>query len=292
MSSKRIVITGAHSYIGRNLVDKLLKETDWAIGGIVTPWARAGQTMAEVPDRYRVMAADLAEPLPPEAATWLAEADMVVHVAWVRGPDVRRSAEVNGRVVENLIDAKSENAGIIFMSSVSASPDAEGFYGRSKWAVGERIVEADGVALVVGLVHDMEPGGPYAALSAIPEKLPVRARTFWGDADVYTTRLDDLMTALRQAIENPPAAGRYRCFGPGPNQLNEILGAIERRHPRFRIPLPLPARPIRWVMRGGRAVHAVPAGIADRFLTLLYTDPAPLQDLPPLPGVTFAPYPI
>ena len=163
MTRRRVVITGAHSYLGSRAVAHLLQVADCEIYALVTPWAERVDKGGES-DRLHYLSVDLTQALAPEVVSVLASADRVLHLAWVRGRTLHRISRINEDIIDRLMTPISEASRFYFMSSVAAGPRAVSTYGRAKWEGARLVAAKGGNVLVCGLVVEARPRGPYKVI--------------------------------------------------------------------------------------------------------------------------------
>ena len=157
MVRRRVVITGAGSYLGQAVVGELAQHDDVTIAALSSP--RGSDTP---PDGVRVWPVDLTHPLSPDLQAVIDEADTILHLAWLRGANESQVMGANEAMLEQL---GSDNlARLTFTSTVAAGPAAPSVYGRCKQRVADRIEAAGGRVLVLGGIVAEPPGSSYAEL--------------------------------------------------------------------------------------------------------------------------------
>lgn len=164
----------------------------------------------------------------------------LVHCAWAtRFRSAGRSWAVNVEGSRALFDA-ARGAGvrkIVFVSSMSAHPDAESPYGRTKRAVEALLDPARDVALRPGTI--VGEGGVFWRQARALATLPFIPVFFGGNQRFHTVALADVCRAVGVAIEQD-LAGTLGVGEPAPVSVRAfyaaIAGALGRR-PRF---LPVP----------------------------------------------------
>ncbi|MGH9946282.1 MAG: hypothetical protein ACRD6X_03690, partial [Pyrinomonadaceae bacterium] len=83
MANKRVVLTGAHSYLGQKLLAYLLEKGGCEVAAFITPWASENGLFKGEGIRY--LKADLTLVLDDDAVDAVRKADRVLHFAWIRG---------------------------------------------------------------------------------------------------------------------------------------------------------------------------------------------------------------
>lgn len=281
-----ILITGGNSYLGRCAIDRLLSATAHDVTALVSLRDRGG-SRSEKGGRLRTIPADLLRPLLPDVAGALAASDQVWHFAWIRGSDVVSVDRANMTAIEQLMRGMSDPARFYFVSSVGASPRAHSVYGRTKWRASTRVRAAGGVSLVVGLVADAVPQGPYKLLCDVVQRTPVALRLSGGPAPVFSVWQDELMEALLGIADSPLAPGSYRLFTDQPNDFNEVMLHLEARAVRARLPVRVPRAFVLSTVAGMRRLRLAPAGLADKVLGFLFKDEALAATYRSVPGTSF-----
>ncbi|MEO6463699.1 MAG: NAD-dependent epimerase/dehydratase family protein, partial [Candidatus Eisenbacteria bacterium] len=125
MSGRRIGVTGASGFIGRHLVRRLA-----ARGDLVTAFQRDA---AAPPPGPGVTVRPFRLPDGIEAAHF-AGLDAVVHAALVEhGPAARDSDAQNREGAQRVVAAaRAHGTRVVFLSTLSAHPEATSHYGRNK----------------------------------------------------------------------------------------------------------------------------------------------------------------
>ena len=146
-----VLITGASGFIARHLAQTLAAAGMRVLG--------ASRSAAAVPGFERVFPASLGDTLLPALAS--EPVDAVVHTALADGANAyRRNVDGTTRWMD---EARAAGVGLqIFLSTLSAEEDALSDYGRAKWTLQQRFVDADEVVFRLGVV--VGDGGMYARI--------------------------------------------------------------------------------------------------------------------------------
>ncbi len=226
-----VLVTGARGFIARHAARRLAGAGHRVVGTARTP--------AETPGYARMVAGGLGESLAPLLAEERPEA--VLHAAnHVGEGEYRINVEGTGRAV-----AEASAAGVrtqIFLSSLSARPDALAPYGRAKHALEAPVTGAGGVALRLGVV--VGNGGMFGKMVETLRRAPVVPLLDGGRGRVHVLGIDFLAGLLLRIVESGGEgfAGRVlHVQQPEPHTLREVMEAI-RRHYRFScrfVPVPL-----------------------------------------------------
>jgi hypothetical protein len=287
MAERRIVVTGAGSWLGRRTVDLLAAGTGHQVLALTSPRGGPVPALARAGVRWR--AVDLAAPLPHEVATAIAAADRVLHYAWDRRADASGDNAANIAMAQALAGLARPGA-LVFVSSVAGSPRARSAYGRNKHAVAALVRAAGGSVWLPGLVVDDPPQGPHAILCGVVRRVPVALRLTGGGPNVYPM---PVATLLGQALalcaaDLPP--GTWQGF-EAPVPFNTFLAGIEAAHPRLRLPVRLPTGPLVVAAAALRRLPLPTRRLSDKVLTLLWKDDAAIAAALPLPSPELAPAP-
>ena len=188
MNAKKILITGAKGFVGRNLVAELFR----------------------MPDDYALLCADVDTPAD-ELDGYIKECDFVVHLAGVNRPkDDKEFAEGNtgftGLVLDSLVK-NGNNTPFLITSSVQSLLDNP--YGRSKLAAEKAVLEygkSSGASVYVFRLPNVfgKWGRPnYNSAVAtfcynIARDLPIQVND--PNADMTLVYIDDVMELIKAAI--------------------------------------------------------------------------------------------
>lgn len=285
MASRRIVVTGAASGLGRGLVAVLAREPALAVTAIVRgdpPPPVAGAAVDCVVQ-------DLREPLSDDATARLAAADCIVHLAWARpaGPVTPAAAAAdNAAMLERMLAVPDAGRRMLLMSSVAASPRAPGHYGRAKHAAQMRIVALGGRAVVCGLAVGDPPKGAFKLLVDAHRRLPVAVRLVPNRPRVYPVLEDDVVRLLAALACADSPAGAYRGFAAGGVPINDFIGWLLDRERLHRLRVPTPAIAIDAATAMARLAGR--DSLAEKLATFFFKDPAALEGLLDPPETTLS----
>jgi nucleoside-diphosphate-sugar epimerase/choline dehydrogenase-like flavoprotein len=235
-----VLITGANGFIARNLA-KTLRQAGVRVVG-------TSRTARPVAGFDRVYQATLGDSL--RSALDAEPIDAVVHGALYSGQNAY-TVNVDGttRWLEEV-----EAAGVplqIFLSTLSAEPDALSDYGRAKYELEQRFTAAQQIVVRLGVV--VGDGGMYARIRSSAMRLPVTPLLDGGRQLLYVLGIDTLCYALRDALLAQGAALRgeaWNLIQPQPVTLREMVEAINRRT----LLLPVPAKPVLAALRVAESV--------------------------------------
>jgi len=280
----RVFVTGASGLVGRRLVQRLLRE-----GTAVTAFVRTPGTMGgAASEGLRVARGVVEDRAAVERA--MVGCDAVVHLANASGVvDETRVHAVNVAGTEHVLAAAraARVRRIVFTSTISATRERLGPYGRSKRAAEER-VQAAGTPFVIlrpSLVYGGGETGLVASLARHLRALPVMPVIGDGRIALDPVHLDDLCDVIQACLVRDDVLGHtYDVLGPDRVTLDEFLhrlcDALGVRRPLVH----LPERPSLLLARLLSGLMANPPITVDNVLGLTSparVDPqATLRDFP------------
>ena len=280
MAEGKIVITGANSPLAQALIEKFSPALTSRLVGLVSPRSDP----ATLNTKIGYFRADLERQLPEDAAGVLKEAEAVLHMAWIRDTDPEAATHRNMRIAERLVAAIGSAGKFHLLSTISAGPDAPGAYGRAKFAVGEWLNSQGGGVLVCGLVVSEPPISAFKMLCDVSARVPFAIRFWAGRTQIYPIGLNDLAATLEEILLTKPGSGTAALFLPGGVPANQFMKRIEAKHPRTRLPVWLPNKPLLAVAKLGRNLPL--KDLSEKVVTFLYTDERWLGTLTPPAGAS------
>ena len=270
MTSKRVVLTGAHSYLGQKLLSHLLTIGGFEVAAFITPWAKDDGLVTGACIRY--VKADLTQRLSNDASDLVREADRVLHFAWVRGEVEDKVLESNLTMLANLQQHLTRPEALVFISSVAASPNTLSRYGRTKFKIANKLLSDGAIVLVTGLIVDKVPNGPYKLLVDVVKKFPVSVRFTANSVKVYPIRTDDFLSAITTVLNSDLPGGSYRVYPSNAADINEFLEQLEKKYKRGRLRLPVSHKLSIGGLRGMHRARLLPQTLGEKLLTFLYKD--------------------
>jgi nucleoside-diphosphate-sugar epimerase len=225
-----LVVTGATGYIGCHLVRAAV-----ARGWHVVAASRTPSTDPDVPWIPYRLEDDLAGDLFPLGAA-------VIHLAADTLGDSAGGEELEVAAAQRLLDtARERNLRVIYVSSQAARRDAPTAYGRAKWRVEERVLQAGGKVVRPGLVYGGRPGGLYRRLLnqvkgavALPALLPAPR--------IQPIHVMDLVEGLMRVVERDDLPSSvFNLAAQEPVSFTaflRVLAAVRLRRRRAFVPMP------------------------------------------------------
>ncbi|MFL6467642.1 MAG: NAD-dependent epimerase/dehydratase family protein [Pyrinomonadaceae bacterium] len=282
MTNRKIVVTGAHSYLGQKLLKHLLEIGGFDVAAFITPWSKEVDLVTGTGVTY--FKVDLREQLVDQAASAVSNAERVLHFAWIRGKDEKSVLNDNLKMFENLRQNITRPEKLIFISSVAASPETLSAYGRTKFKMAQELSKYGAVILVTGLIVDKDPKGPYKLLVNVVKKFPLSVRFTKNSVKVYPIRTDDFLNGIVTILTHPIKGGFYRLYPSNAADINDFLAELEKKHPRTRFPVPMSYKLTLGSLKSMHRVGLLPATLGEKLLTFLYKDEAYLESHDTLPG--------
>lgn len=285
MADPTVVITGANSYLGSNVVRHLLEKTQWRVCALVSPrWQ--GDPVQASNKRVRYLRVDLTEPLSEPIAFELRSAERICHLAWTRKGSLEEANQLNQKMIDSLMDATLDPFRFCFVSTVAATSGAISDYGKTKFRALRHAQSRGGIVLICGLVIDEPPQGPFRMLTIYARMIPASVRFKNCSAKVYPVHIQDVALAIQKICETRLEGGVYKLFGEGMD-LNLFLEKLEQACPRSRIPVVLDCDSVlRWVSFLKRARFA-PRQLCEKLQTFLFKEPAELMSYRDIPDMTY-----
>ncbi len=235
-----VAVTGATGFVGRHLVDHLLRR-----GHRVRALARRPGTARSLAARgVQVLPGDLADRA--ALAALLERVEAVVHLVGIIaewGAATFTAVHVEG--TRRLLAAATA-AGVrrfVHMSAVGARPEPGATrYHRTKWQA-EELVRSSGVAAAIfrpSMINGPE-NVPIRTLARVHRWAPVVPVFGDGRSLTQPVWIEDVAVAFALAVERAQLDGTYELGGPEQLSFDEFVRAIGRAsgHPRPLIHVPL-----------------------------------------------------
>jgi nucleoside-diphosphate-sugar epimerase len=235
----KIAITGMSGYIGQRLV-----KTAIAAGHQIVALTRKRPILVDCVWIPYSLSFDDPCILP-------GDIDVVFHLAANTGSENGCNDKQEILAAELLIAASRKiGAAFIFISSQTARSDAPTAYGRTKWQIEQRVLEAGQCVVRPGQVYGGPPLGLFGDLTKITRNLPVLP-AFFPAPKIQAIHVDDLATGLLKITERKEYGAKIVHLGnPMPITFTAFLRAISvgRLH-LWRAFIPVPTLLVKVMIR-------------------------------------------
>lgn len=194
--SKTVLITGATGFLGRRLCNYFRKKGDHVRGLArrtdVYPFTESGVTLykGDLPDEVDGSA--------------FHGVDIVIHCAYTTQlTSTHEAYRVNhlGTLKVYELSRKAKVGQFVFISSTGAHADAESYYGKSKFALEQRMDPSRDLIIRPGLIIGPGQGGSFNRMKESMQKLGLVPIFDGGHQILQTIHIDDLCKAIDLAIE-------------------------------------------------------------------------------------------
>lgn len=189
---KRIVITGASSFIGRHIINKLINEKEWIIYAVIRSksaletWKNVSCIKTIVIDMYRYKyLSDMIE-----------TADVAIHLAWegTRGDD-RKNKEIQKKNMQYSLDLLEELKKMRIRTIVSAGSQAE--YGPYNKKISEDTVPHPITAYGIYKLKFYEQMSEFCESNNI-RCIEPRFFSLYGEGDADTTLISSTIKKMQK----------------------------------------------------------------------------------------------
>lgn len=228
-SRLRIGITGARGFIGRHLVAHFAERGHEA---------HAYQRSQSAPPLPGVISHRFEMPgtIEPREFDGL---DVLIHGALVEYGPARRDADaVNLQSLDRLIEiARARSIRLVFLSSLSAHPEARSHYGRNKLALEARLDPSRDAILRLGLV--LGEGGLFGSMVDLIRNSRVIPLPDGGRQPIQTLWMGDLLAVVERVVTQG-VVGRYEVATPEVYTMRELYRTVMRELGVSRPLVPVP----------------------------------------------------
>ena len=128
----------------------------------------------------------------------------------------------------------------IFVSSLSARPDSQTEYGKTKYAIEQDFKRNEGIIVRPGTV--LGSGGIFGGMVGMMRRFPVVPLLDGGKSQMYIIGIDDLCRSFYQIMKATSPKGEYNLYYPQRVTLKEILIALRSQLKRRIILIPVPSK--------------------------------------------------
>lgn len=226
----RVVVTGGSGYIGKRLICLAMR-----LGYDVV---RASRDQSEL-NAGSSLFFDLAQN---DTLVLPNDTSAVFHLAANTGARKSWNDIDEVAAAQRLIkSAQQVGAKFIFVSSQTARADAPTVYGRTKWCIERKVLEAGGWVVRPGQVYGGELRGLYGTLANVVRKLPILP-SFIPSPQIQPIHVDDLAAGLLSISERCEVKpGVYCLSAVEPISFSTFLTEIAKSRLRCkRICVPVP----------------------------------------------------
>jgi NADH dehydrogenase len=233
--SKTVLVTGASGFVGRRLCDYFYRK-GYAVNALMRRIDRRSFSESGIklfkgvlPDEIDTAAFD--------------NVDIVVHCAYATQRTAMDEAYRVNHVGTLKIYEMSRRGGIsqfVFISSIAAHPDAESYYGKSKFALEQMMDSSKDLIVRPGLVIGPGETGTFNRMKKSTRKLGIVPIFDGGHQILQTIHIDDLCRAIGLAIEKQ-LTGTVVVAEPNGLEIREVFTklAAELNKKCFFVPMPM-----------------------------------------------------
>jgi NADH dehydrogenase len=244
-----ILVSGATGFLGRRLCTHLARQ-GWTVRALARDPAAARRAAGGPIEAFHCVL-----PGTIEEAAFDGGGHALVHAAAAtRGPRAAEAEAVDIEGSRRLFEMARRRGvrRIVFLSSMSAGPDAPARYGRDKWRVEQMLEPGRDVAVRPGLV--VGPGGLFARMRAGLARWRIAPLVYGGGQRLTVLWWEDLCLAVERVLDGAPFSVVRAC-APEPVGLRRILADLATLDGHRVVPVPLPGETLAWLIalaeRGG-----------------------------------------
>ncbi len=236
-----ILVTGANGFVGRHVVDRLVRRGDQVRAMVRDPDRYHG------PDGVEIVAADVTEPstLPPA----LSGVTKLVHSAAITGDQkapYRGAYDHVHRVgTGNLMHAAVDGGvrRVVLMSGLGTKPAPDGTYMATRWAMEEAVRNSGIPSVIIQPSVQFGDGAEFVgALARLATTSPVVPLLGGGSLRFQPIWVEDVAAIVERALHDDSLSGEYAVGGSEYATFKEVVQVIVEAIGKRRLlaPLPLP----------------------------------------------------
>jgi NADH dehydrogenase len=191
MSGQTVMISGADGFLGRALA-AAFAGAGWQVFGLVRN--SANKTLpGELSDAFEYSFPDRIAP-----AAFEIPVDLFVHCAFTSQMTANTDAGFDMAAARFLLK-RFESSRFVFVSSMSAHPNAYSRYGLSKLAIEKLMDPSRDIVVRPGFIVGY--GGVFRRLALVLAKFPVVPLFFGGSRPIQTVYVDDVCRSILRLVE-------------------------------------------------------------------------------------------
>jgi uncharacterized protein YbjT (DUF2867 family) len=239
--SPRAVVLGGTGFLGRAVARRLL-DAGWAVC-CVARHAEQAAKLFPADSRPELRAADIGDEA--ELRAVLQDADGVVNVVSLyveRGSATFEAIHVRGAERLARLAREAGVSSLVHISGIGADETSPSAYVRARARGERRVREVNPDAVILRPSVLFGPGDAFLrSLEMITRHLPVIPLFGDGSTRLQPVYVEDMASAIAQALERPEARGRiFELGGARVHTYREIVAMVLRHLGRRRLLMPVP----------------------------------------------------
>lgn len=242
-----VAVTGASGMLGRHLCETLARRGFEVRALVRDPGA------FQAPAGARVGRCSLPGTID---ASLLEGASALVHCAYAtRETDLEVARRVNEEGTRSALDA-ARRAGVprfVFVSTITASPDAPSYYARSKHALEALLDPGRDLIVRPGLILARQGHGLFQQMRDVTRRTHLVPLFGGGRQPLQTVHVEDLCEGVARALERN-LTGALNVAEPEPMLLVDFMRLLAERLGVRCLFLPLPFAPVLAALRGAETL--------------------------------------
>lgn len=203
MEKKKILITGANGFIGKALV-RHFQRKNFEVVALV----RTVKTKTASDESVKYVPFDLSADSE-SYESHFNEADYLVHAAYMKYKSGNNADAINEKGTRNLIHlAQEQNVRVVYLSTMSAHPEAISHYGKSKRNLEKLFNGPQHLVLKLGLVVGAG-GGLIGEIKKVLSKSKFIPLVNGGNQPIHTVHLNDVVEIVDQGLQSEELNGTF-----------------------------------------------------------------------------------